>query len=161
MIYTRSKETPIVVGFTGTQRGPSGDQLLAFRKLLGMIKPISGLHHGDCIGWDAAAHEVFDIKDKFIAIHPPINPSKRANCVCKNANKMMFSPKEYLDRNHGIVDATDILIACPSEEDGEALRSGTWSTVRYARKNKSPIIVVRPSGRYQDRFVEKLGIVRG
>lgn len=156
MIYTRKYESPLVIGFTGTQRGPSSDQLLAFRKLLGMLKPISGLHHGDCIGWDAAAHNVFDIKGKFIAIHPPSNKSKRANCVCKNANQMMFDPKEYLDRNHDIVDATDLLVACPGEEDGEVLRSGTWATVRYAKKNKSPIIVVRPSGRYQDKFTDEI-----
>lgn len=158
MIYTRKSETPLVVGFTGTQVGPKDAQLLAFRKLLGMLKPISGLHHGDCIGWDAAAHDVFDIKGKFIGIHPPINPIKRANCVCKNANQMVFERKDYLDRNRDIVDATDILIACPQEEEGEVMRSGTWSTVRYARKNRLPIIVVRPSGRYQHKFIDKLSI---
>ena len=38
----------------------------------------------------------------------------------------------YLERNKNIVNAVDFIIAAP---DGpEKVRSGTWSTVRYAKK---------------------------
>jgi len=53
--------------------------------------------------------------------------------------------KPYLDRNQDIVDGADILIAAPNE-DKEIVRSGTWSTVRYARKSKKKIILVLRSG---------------
>ena len=32
------------------------------------------------------------------------------------------------------------------EQEGERLRSGTWATVRYARKKGRRVIVVRPDG---------------
>ena len=51
-------------------------------------------------------------------------------------------PKPYLDRNRDIVDACEVLLATP---DGpERLRSGTWSTVRYARKIGKPVEVRLP-----------------
>ena len=53
----------------------------------------------------------------------------------------------YLDgftetRNKDIVNSCDILIACP-ENDKEVIRSGTWSTIRYAKKiNKTVLLFV-------------------
>jgi len=41
-------------------------------------------------------------------------------------------PTPYLSRNRAIVDETEMLIATPAEFT-EQQRSGTWSTVRYAR----------------------------
>ena len=55
------------------------------------------------------------------------------------------APKGYLDRNHDIVDAADVLIAAPSGTT-EKRRSGTWATVRYARKLGRTICVVLPDG---------------
>jgi predicted Rossmann fold nucleotide-binding protein DprA/Smf involved in DNA uptake len=47
-----------------------------------------------------------------------------------------------------------VLVACPREEHGEETRSGTWSTVRYARRVGRPVIVVRPSGRIERECYE-------
>lgn len=55
--------------------------------------------------------------------------------------------------DHDIVDATAVLVACPKEEEGEELRSGTWATVRYARRRHRPVYVVRPSGRVEEERV--------
>lgn len=148
----------LVVGFTGTQIGMVPAQKLGFMRLLSALRPLHQLHHGDCIGADAQAHEIFDVKGKGIAIHPPINPSKRANCKCKNANRLIFPPFEYLERNRYIVDASSLLIATPQQETGEELRSGTWSTVRYARKEKKPVFIVRPSGKIFVSGAEPIGI---
>ena len=41
--------------------------------------------------------------------------------------------------------ATDTLVAAP-KEDEEVVRSGTWATVRYARKAGRVVLVVRPDG---------------
>ncbi len=48
---------------------------------------------------------------------------------------------EELDRNRDIVAAVSILIAAP-ETDIEEQRSGTWATVRYARKKGIPVVIV-------------------
>lgn len=50
--------------------------------------------------------------------------------------------KPYLKRNIDIVDNTDILIGCPSGE--EIVRSGTWHTIRYAKKQNKKIMMIRP-----------------
>jgi hypothetical protein len=54
--------------------------------------------------------------------------------------------KPYLSRNKDIVLETELLIATPGEEE-EQIRSGTWSTVRYARSLKRMINIVLPDGR--------------
>ena len=59
---------------------------------------------------------------------------------------VVHTPKDYLERNHDIVDETDMLIATPGEEQ-EVQRSGTWATIRYARKQKRTILTIYPSGR--------------
>ena len=54
-------------------------------------------------------------------------------------------PKDYLDRNHDIVDQTDLLIATP-KENTEVLRSGTWATIRYAKKINKPTWIIETNG---------------
>lgn len=67
------------VGFTGTQLGMTGFQIEELTKLL-MATTITQFHHGDCIGADEQAHEIAKALGIPVAIHPPINPSKRAFC---------------------------------------------------------------------------------
>ena len=128
------------IGFTGTQGGMSDKQQEEFIRILQEQNPTE-FHHGDCVGADAQAHDiVFAIYDKNIqiVIHPPINPYKRA--WCKNWSILRMQD-DYLKRNRAIVDETDLLIATP-KESVEVLRSGTWSTIRYARKQNKPIIII-------------------
>ena len=85
------------------------------------------LHHGDCVGFDRQAHEVAAALGLRIVVHPPTINSLRAYCEASE----VLPPLDYLARNRAIVDAVDYLIAAP---DGpERQRSGTWSTVRYAK----------------------------
>lgn len=59
---------------------------------------------------------------------------------------MLFIPiKPPLVRNHDIVDSTELLIACPKEQV-EVLRSGTWATIRYARKKEITVWLIDPEG---------------
>lgn len=141
------------IGFTGTQAGMTSEQKMKFTRVLDKLihnAPIDTLyhelefHHGDCIGADAEAGEIADNRDFFIAVHPPTNKSKRAFVDFD----MEFAARPYLDRDHDIVDATDILIATPKEAD-EQVRSGTWATVRYALKSRpriKPVIIILPDG---------------
>lgn len=103
-------------------------------------------HHGDCVGADAEAHKIF-LGKVSIVIHPPIDTKKRVFCGGDSAGNgvTILKAKDYLDRNHDIVDATDFLIATP---DGykEKLRSGTWATIRYAQKQGKIVAVIWPNG---------------
>jgi hypothetical protein len=58
---------------------------------------------------------------------------------------MMRPERPYLDRNKDIVRETASLIAAPAEPE-EQLRSGTWSTVRFARKQGKPVFLILPDG---------------
>ena len=50
-----------------------------------------------------------------------------------------------LVRNHKIVGAVHLLIATP-KTDKEELRSGTWATIRYAKKVRLSTCIVYPDG---------------
>jgi len=134
-----------IVGFTGTQEGMTGQQESKLTKLLSVISDLYGrseFHHGDCIGADAMAHTIAIRLEYNIVVHPPINEVKRAHVI---NYKHIHTPKEYIARNHAIVDACDVLLATPKTIN-EELRSGTWATVRYARKQRKTAIVIYPNG---------------
>jgi hypothetical protein len=133
------------IGFTGTQAGMNDLQKRLLRETILTVRAEGPgeFHHGDCEGADAEAHDIAEALGFKTVIHPPSNPAKRA---WKNGTTILTT-LPYLDRNHAIVDATEILIATPKGNE-EELRSGTWSTVRYARKIKRPHIVIRPDGHH-------------
>ena len=127
------------VGFTGSRTGMSSTQIDRLRKLvIDTGEFIEEFHHGDCVGADADAHKIFRAASPktMIVIHPPLNEKFRAFMK----GDAMCAPWDYLVRNRLIVDATTCLIAAPSGP--ETLRSGTWSTVRYARKLNRPVIIL-------------------
>ncbi len=128
------------IGFTGTQIGMSDSQRKAIHgALLGLFQTGSVFHHGDCIGADAEAHNIAVALGYRIIIHPPLNESKRA--FCKGAD-MTVPALPYLERNKIIVNATTSLVAAP--KGPEELRSGTWSTVRYAKRIGRPVTIFMP-----------------
>ena len=117
----------MILGVTGSRDGGGFKRQGKFFQFL-CNNNVSGLHHGDCIGWDEECHEICAHYGIKIVMYPPIEDRYRA--FCKGGDRM--PPKPYLDRNKDIVNAVDFLIAAP---DGpERQRSGTWSTVRYAKK---------------------------
>lgn len=134
------------IGFTGTQFGMTEHQIRAVKTLVERLQPIKW-HHGDCIGADAQSHDIVrevatQTRRKIeIAIHPPEDDRKRA---FKKGDELR-SVAEYLERNRDIVDETSILIATP-KSIREELRSGTWYTIRYARREKKGLIIVYPTG---------------
>ncbi|HCS17680.1 MAG TPA: hypothetical protein DIW45_07775 [Erythrobacter sp.] len=98
-------------------------------------------HNGDCINADAHAGHAWKAMGGKLHLHPPTHDAKRAFQFAHASD----SPRPYLDRNSDIVEASDVLVAMPKEFN-EELRSGTWATVRRARKRKLPIIFVWPDG---------------
>lgn len=130
------------LGFTGSSKYVTEAQKSGFIFLVSKLLP-SEFHHGDCIQADALAHDLIlqYVPDCDILIHPPDNNTKRA--YCENYS-FKYAKKPYLDRNKDIVMDTEALIALPDGE--EVLRSGTWSTVRFARKLNRPIWIIYPDG---------------
>lgn len=132
------------VGFTGTQVGLTQKQRLLVWAVFSQTQKAGFeivFRHGDCVGADSEAHDIAVSCNCKIEIYPPLNPSKRAFKEASAIHPM----KDYLDRNHDIVDASDFLIACP-KETFEVQRSGTWATVRYAQKKHKKICLILPDG---------------
>lgn len=136
------------VGFTGTRDGCTQDQA---QQVSYLFSDLGGaeFHHGCCTGADADAMFVImeQFPDAVIVGHPPDNDamvSMHARPECHE----MRPPLPYLVRNKNIVNETDVLFACP--KGPEELRSGTWSTVRYARKLGRRIIIIHPDGSVQE-----------
>ena len=128
------------VGFTGTQEGMSQHQKEQFVLKMLELHPTE-FHHGDCIGADSDAHDI--VREFFpnvkIVIYPPISTKKRA---FKQGDEFK-EPESYITRDYKIVDAVEILIGTPKQNQ-EVIRSGTWTTIRYARRTgKSHIILER------------------
>src|SRR2546421_4680099 len=119
-------------------------QVLAFLKNELEKSPVYA-HHGDCVGADEEFHLLCLALGAVIIVHPPSDGSQRA--YCKHPDEVL-DERPYLSRNHDIVDASDLLIACPSSED-EKLRSGTWATVRYARKTCKTVHMFKPDGTWE------------
>lgn len=131
----------MVIGFTGTREGMSKSQKKLFKESILIINEkerIDEFHHGDCIGADSEAHDLIreHLPDVKIVVHPPKESTLRAFRL-----GIIRTPKPYLDRNKDIVNEIDLLIASPKELD-EVKRSGTWSTIRYAKKNFKPVIIL-------------------
>jgi hypothetical protein len=137
----------MIVGFTGTSQGMTDIQKVRLERILFELfhadqSSSTEFHHGDCVGADEEADEIAESIGYTRVIHPPINPYKRAHCQ----TKIIWEPKEYLVRNHDIVNCSNIMIACPKEAH-EVLRSGTWATIRFANKfPEKDKYLITPSG---------------
>jgi hypothetical protein len=130
----------MIVGFTGTQSGCTPHQRLKLRELLVRLAPVSELHHGDCIGADAECHAIALELGIPVFLHPCNLVGKRAFSVGAAGE---YEPKQPLVRNRDIVHVVDVLIATPRRMH-EEMRSGTWATVRYARKAHKKRYVIFP-----------------
>lgn len=129
------------ISFTGTRRGLTAKQAHRLSEFMG-ARGWSELHHGDCVGADEAAHKGAHSLGWRIVIHPGPSGPLRAFC---GPWDVLCAVKPNLARNHDIVAAGNELWACPAAER-EELRSGTWATIRYARRLGRAIYIIRPDG---------------
>lgn len=133
----------IQVGFTGTRKGMTKAQKQEVKRLLSILE-VKSLHLGDCVGADADCHAIADQMRArpIIVCHPPVKDDERAFCTYD----VTLGRRPYLERNKTIVDSCDLLIATPKDSRPE-LRSGTWATIRYAKKKGTSVCIVYPDGK--------------
>lgn len=144
------------IGFTGTRQGMTPGQKEEFERIFLGICPTE-FHHGDCVGADADAHvivlrhavrhnpeiaEIDELDYTEIHIHPPTEERLRA---FKEGDRL-HPARPYQERNMDIVLSCNTMIACPGGYE-EELRSGTWATIRKARGQGRPVLVIWPDGR--------------
>ena len=153
------------IGFTGTRSGMTIDQSNSLRRKLSSGPQgttwtmFSEFHHGDCVGADEEAHDMMRVLlaknwplRVDIVIHPPKLFSFRAGCGMNDEETMgggsvkILGAKDYLARDRDIVNATDMLIACPAGMDDVRGVGGTWYTIRYAREKVRPILIIHADG---------------
>lgn len=137
------------MGFTGTQVGMTDAQKLEVQRIVLNLNPDIAIH-GDCIGADAEFDSIVKGIGAFVVVRPCNIPEKRAHCSAF----LKHPPEDPIDRNHKIVDDSDIIIACPKGMV-EELRSGTWATIRYTKKlikeqGKKKLWIVWPNGQTSD-----------
>lgn len=99
------------------------------------------MHNGDCVEADFIAATLWKKLKRKVMLHPPLRDKYRAffqaDITCE--------PKEYLARDQDMVLCSERLYACPQTFD-EQRRSGTWTTIRYARKLRMKIVIIFPDG---------------
>jgi hypothetical protein len=140
----------IILGFTGTRKGLTEEQRNLLRLKLSAPMPGSNppllrayaLHHGGALGADDTAHWLALELQLAVHVWPSNIPNQHATLGGEYVRHDEAPP---LERNHTIVDQCDELIACPGEME-EVLRSGTWATIRYARRIGKPITIIYPDG---------------
>jgi hypothetical protein len=139
------------VGFTGTSQGMLQMQKDQVREYLNSYRvrfPQGWLEfrHGLCIGADEQAAAIAKELGWRVIAHPgfsPRNPDSRLFRSDFAGNDTVFSERPFIARDKDIVNATQEMIAAPLTAE-EQIRSGTWTTVRYARKKKRKIHFALP-----------------
>lgn len=131
------------LGFTGTRDGLTPKQREMLDKLLAQLHDVEEAHHGDCVGGDETFHDLVRKHHPQCVIyaHPPNETNYRAYTKPDH----LLPEKGYLDRDDDIAKACDRLIACPRTHY-ETQRSGTWATVRRARKYSKGVTTITPDG---------------
>ena len=147
----------ITIGFTGTKEGlteKQKDTLISFIACEVELNnnEIIG-RHGDCIGADATFNSICEALGVSVIIHPGKNKfgqsPTRAHCGKNKKETIILEEKEYLVRDDDITKECTFLVACPKEKK-EQLRSGTWTTVRRARKRNKPVVLIFNDGSIND-----------
>lgn len=135
----------MIIGITATRKGLVDRQVGVLEKLFSRSEP-DMLVHGDCIGGDEEVHYIFQrlLPKAKIRIRPCDLKDQRAFCIGFHEE---FDPEPPLVRNKKIVDDCHILFGLPGEQD-EVIRSGTWSTIRYAKRSGKPGFIIYPEAKF-------------
>lgn len=150
-----------VVGFTGTRDGCSNRQLAWLVRALGPENYAPGtltIHHGACVGADAAVHAQAVEYGHHVEVWPPTKRNYLAvECVSPHPLVTVHPAKPYLDRDREIDRAAEVLVALPkqNEQPDRLYWGGTWYTVDFMERLLKPVTIVYPNGAVEQRFPDR------
>ena len=145
----------MIVGFTGTRRGMTQAQKSVLYLELYKLKEWKTFLHGDCIGADAEAHSLVRAFRKIkIVTFPGCNAKGEGLWTAHCRADEVRPPRPYLERNLDIVSESDFMIAAPVDFC-QKQRSGTWATIRMARRQDRPLVIIYPDGTVVKERVEE------
>lgn len=132
---------------TATQGGGTPEQLWEAANFLQSCVELEEFHHGGCVGGDEELAFLVSrmLPHVQVHLHPGSTPEKYATYAYDISSWVVYDAKDNLERNQDMVNATDHLLGMPGEAE-EILRSGTWATIRYARKAGRPHTLLYPDG---------------
>lgn len=139
----------MIATFTGTRQGWTGAQFKGVRRVFHILKDqgCRTLLHGVCVGSDESADALAIDEFQFITVgYPGVNgqgqsPWRSHGCRCA-----MMPEEEYQIRDHKMVDRSEAVVATPKGMFEETRGSGTWLTIRYAKKQGKRLYIVYPTG---------------
>lgn len=99
------------------------------------------LHHGMCKGGDIELAVLFRKYNTYIIAHPGHIRHMRA---ASPANDLILPWSHTLVRNRIIVNHSELILGFPKVP--YATDSGTWHTIKFAKKQKTPLFVIGPDG---------------
>jgi hypothetical protein len=136
------------IGFTGTRFGLSARQVKDIIGVFLWAVEVCEIHHGMCVGADVGFHEIIRKIDpnRIIKIigHPTSERYVKKDLLAHDLDcDEVREARPPIERNRIIVDQTDFMIAAPFTQ-AEIVRSGTWSTIRYARQREKEVYIFTP-----------------
>ena len=128
----------MIVGVTGTREGMNEAQFEQVKKFL---KECGGtvLHHGDCMGVDVEVAYIARELGYKIICHPPKSTETQGHF----GGDEVREPAGYLQRDRAIVDACEILLVVPLQNERQD-KGGTWYTYDYALKTGKTVHMCYP-----------------
>lgn len=129
--------------FTGTRNPPPSAKNTVRLYLMTLDPEVDELVIGCCIGVDTIVGEEGHKLGFQVHGVVPANRSQVPPYWIDFCTSWEFMPKDtdYMDRNQRIVDISTDLTAFPLDAV-EHQRSGTWATVRRARKASKSVIII-------------------
>lgn len=150
------------IGFTGTRNGMNEIQAKTLVQLFTGFrefdKKITEFYLGDCVGADMqSGHLIFKhAKNPFKCYLLPSDIPSMQGHLEIHYPCVRLPPKPPLERDVDLVISIEILFATP-KENIEQIRSGTWYTIRQAKKQGKDIYIIYPDGKVE--FIGRTGTV--
>lgn len=139
---------PFRIGFTGSRKGMTESQTAAIHNQIQELnrkhtEERLEAHHGDALGADTQFHAICQEVGVAVVIHPSVDTTDRA---FNEGAREERPPQKFRQQSRSIVDSCDVLLAAPDGLKERLRGSGTWMTVRVARKAKRSIVLCFPDG---------------
>lgn len=136
------------IGFSGTRLGMTNKQFVMCRAIISSLvnQGVTTARHGVCKGADAHFHklckEALGTK-LYIIGHPGVREDGKCYTRAFVNCDLLLPEKPFIKRDRDIVDESNVMLFTPNQVQ-EVLRSGTWTTIRYARKVNKPRYIIFP-----------------